>query len=513
MTFKNIILGTAASCLAMSGAIAADLPAGGAEPAGYVTVSNTFGEGYINIPGSESFYKLNGDVRSRYLFNMPGGGDPNGKIDGRARFGVDFKRETGIGIASATAKVSLEFDSKGDSSVGVGDAFGSLGGLSLGKQGYAGNITYSNYAVDGYHVDNSGPLLGYNLGVGFGTSVALTVATPTGGSDFIPNIGAAAKISQGWGDITLGGGAVSHEMKGADLDYDLMHPDAMKDGALLTKLTKTHDDYEEHPNISTFGWYGGGGLEMPIPGLADSTKLGASGFYFSGANITNIGSQSIYERRPTCADDDATCLAEHGPNKIGDVTVAGRILRPGTPANGDLECKAGVEAADCTANTDDKDIMSRPRVVADYYTSDQFKELTDDEKSSLKTLEGDRFNPVRVAGSDEDDLGYQDKYYSTSGFSANAGLNHSFSSDISLGVNGGFFMVKDGDYSQLGYTGGGKLNYSPVTNTTFSLGGSYSGGSVSYSGDDDNISTAFGDDGDGSVDANISVTLEISQAF
>lgn len=67
MTFKGILLGSAAALVAMSGARAADAVAVVAEPEPmeYVRVCDTYGEGYFYIPGTETCLRVAACYRSR----------------------------------------------------------------------------------------------------------------------------------------------------------------------------------------------------------------------------------------------------------------------------------------------------------------------------------------------------------------------------------------------------------------------------------------------------------------
>ena len=58
-TIKNLVLGTAAALLAISGAQAADLPAK-AKAVQYVKICSLYGAGFYYIPGTETCIKLGG---------------------------------------------------------------------------------------------------------------------------------------------------------------------------------------------------------------------------------------------------------------------------------------------------------------------------------------------------------------------------------------------------------------------------------------------------------------------
>jgi Porin subfamily len=65
---KRLILGSAASVLAMGGAQAADLPVK-AKAVEYVRVCSLYGAGFFYIPGTDTCIKLGGYLRVDATFN------------------------------------------------------------------------------------------------------------------------------------------------------------------------------------------------------------------------------------------------------------------------------------------------------------------------------------------------------------------------------------------------------------------------------------------------------------
>src|SRR5690349_24549179 len=62
-TIRNLVLGTAASLLAVGTAGAADLPVK-AKPVEYVKVCSLYGAGFYYIPGTDTCIKLGGFIRT-----------------------------------------------------------------------------------------------------------------------------------------------------------------------------------------------------------------------------------------------------------------------------------------------------------------------------------------------------------------------------------------------------------------------------------------------------------------
>src|ERR1700686_4672575 len=74
---NNLVLGSAAAMLAMSGAQAADLPVK-AKPVEYVKGCSLYGAGFFYIPGTDTCIKIGGAVRLQGEYNAGAGGVPVG---------------------------------------------------------------------------------------------------------------------------------------------------------------------------------------------------------------------------------------------------------------------------------------------------------------------------------------------------------------------------------------------------------------------------------------------------
>ena len=492
MTLKKSFLGTIAGTLAITGAIAAD---GTTEPGDSIRVCDTAGLIGYTAPGSDICLAINGDIRARYHFLEPDVGDIKGDFTARGRIWLDARRKTNPEGFRSYIRVSSDV-----TNIKLDRAFLQIGGIVGGYADSFGNITYGEYALNAnngqYYVNNSSPMLGYSLGVGFGTSINLSVEKSPErnvqgyiepiNNGLIPDIGATIEVDQDWGALRVGGGFLSHRLEGLHLTYDITHPDwTALSAADKIKYGEDiyHANYVEQEDLSKFGFYAGGGFEIPIPGLADSTRIGVNGFYFSGAvsKMSGISSHKIAPRKATCGANEAECSN----------AFAGRVAKPRTerdepltnesPQTGDLE----------------------------YFTREEYTALGDG-KTPLQTII--LFEDVNLTNSTATGKGYERDLTSTTGFSANGGLEHKFSPAISLGVNGGFFRATDGDYNQTGFMAGGAINYT-FSSTTYSIGGDFASASISYTGADTNISTEFEADGDGTVDPRFSVTFSVSHSF
>ena len=72
---NSLLLGSAASLVAIAGAQAADLPVK-AKPVEYVKVCSLYGAGFFYIPGTDTCIKIGGAVRVQAEVNAGAGGVP-----------------------------------------------------------------------------------------------------------------------------------------------------------------------------------------------------------------------------------------------------------------------------------------------------------------------------------------------------------------------------------------------------------------------------------------------------
>ncbi|MFB9265092.1 porin, partial [Bradyrhizobium erythrophlei] len=108
---KSLILGPAATLIAVGGALAADLPVK-AKAVEYVKVCSLYGPGFYYIPGTDSCIKLGGYLRSDVLVNsnavnignISGAGGANNRFTNgytwrsREGFNIDTRTATEYGV-------------------------------------------------------------------------------------------------------------------------------------------------------------------------------------------------------------------------------------------------------------------------------------------------------------------------------------------------------------------------------------------------------------------------------
>ena len=277
-------------------------------------------------------------------------------------------------------------------------------------------------------------------------------------------------------------GVLSHLSEGTK--YDTTHADYMA----LSDTDKAALD--DPADLTGFGFYVGGGAEFPIPGLS-STKIGGSGFFFSGAlsKMAGIPSLDVYKRLPGCSA---------GENCTQQPEGAGRPL-----------FKAGKAPNDPTlvgthGEGDDAVMFAKAQAL----------KVDDFDPDDLQTVT--LFKEDYSVGSPDSPVageGHINEIKLNSGFSANGGVTHSFGSQIALHVNGGFYSASEGDYSATGFMAGSSLDYKPVAGTTFTVGGEFASASVSHGGEEtDPVKKEFDADAQ-AFDPSFSVTLSVTQSF
>ncbi|WP_165790872.1 porin [Pleomorphomonas carboxyditropha] len=136
MNLKSILFGTAASLMAASGALAADLP-GEAAPAAidYVKVCDAYGAGFFYIPGTETCLKFSGRVRASVTYTNNGGDLNTGadnvrmRTDGRVQF--DARTASDIGTVRSFFEIGIDDQTR---NILANQAFIQVGYVTVGRQ-------------------------------------------------------------------------------------------------------------------------------------------------------------------------------------------------------------------------------------------------------------------------------------------------------------------------------------------------------------------------------------------
>ncbi|MDB5503092.1 MAG: putative Omp2b porin [Tardiphaga sp.] len=199
-TIKGLILGSAASILAIGGAQAADLPVK-AKAVEYVKVCSLYGAGFYYIPGSDTCVKIGGAIRLETTLNGQASGNGNwyGGADGSQAFGanwygtrtrfnlnVDTRTATEYGVLRAFGDMKVDF-TRGTSGISGGTiaevdyVFIQFAGFTLGKavsmfdpQWILSKPTISSGFQAGSNDATGIPQLAYTASFGNGVSATIS---------------------------------------------------------------------------------------------------------------------------------------------------------------------------------------------------------------------------------------------------------------------------------------------------------------------------------------------------
>jgi hypothetical protein len=211
--FHQVLLGSAAALVAVSGARAADaIVAVEPEPVDYVRVCDVYGKGFYYIPGTETCLSVGGYVR----FQVNVAGDPAQNLEGddydlrsrvRARLNFDAREETELGTLRAFARLQATNLSGANNGVAIDQAYIQLGGLLMGYRDSMwssdiggledGLLTDTDLIVGDFNTNQ----ISYTFAAGgFSASIGLE---DDGTGDVVPDIHGKLVYSGAWGGAYL----------------------------------------------------------------------------------------------------------------------------------------------------------------------------------------------------------------------------------------------------------------------------------------------------------------------
>ncbi len=153
MKLKTLLMGSAASLIAVSGAYAADAVVAEPEPMDYVKVCDMYGAGFFYIPGTETCLKISGYVDVQYEYSqidnkvaVESGSEGSSSWDAGefsdsysigepvylARVNFDAREETDYGTLQSYIRMEGSGDHTGGGGLKALDVYISLGGFSMG---------------------------------------------------------------------------------------------------------------------------------------------------------------------------------------------------------------------------------------------------------------------------------------------------------------------------------------------------------------------------------------------
>jgi hypothetical protein len=340
-TIKGLILGSAASILAMGAAQAADLPVK-AKAVEYVKVCSLYGAGFYYIPGTDTCIKIGGAIRLDVAFNgniydnpfWQGGAGGSGVFTKdyfvsreRVNATLDTRTATEYGVVRTYSNIQFDFSQNRESIAGgfveMDYAFIQFAGFTMGKavsqfdpQWALSKPTISSGLNAGSNNATGIPQLAYTASFGNGVSATISIENasayrqaglynsglplllPFGtntaanyggasnnfvgngsGGNHMPDIVGNVRLDQAWG--TLHGAAAMH---------------ASTAGFYSNGAFGAGNESFGHPDDS-YGYAVSGAIELKnLPtGAGDSLKLeasygrGAAKYVFGGTTDVNGG--------------------------------------------------------------------------------------------------------------------------------------------------------------------------------------------------------------------------------
>jgi hypothetical protein len=215
MNIKSLLLGSAATLAAVSGARAGDaIVAAEPEPLSYVRICDAYGVGYFYIPGTETCLRISGKVRTEgYSADAKNAASRTGTLwHDRAELGFDTATDTEYGALKTNTVYRFE-DTEGTNTSKVLWANISLGGFLVGKldsqytmyMGYTTNLINDEVIYEGPKELNQ---LTYTYDPGNGFTALVSLEDSNSGSTSTSYRGAwkTAESDHYAPDVVVGGG-------------------------------------------------------------------------------------------------------------------------------------------------------------------------------------------------------------------------------------------------------------------------------------------------------------------
>ena len=325
---NSLLLGSAASLVAIAGAQAADLPVK-AKPVEYVKVCSLYGAGFFYIPGTDTCIKIGGAVRVQAEWNAGAGGIPVGfgntteagqgartrqntnDINQRTRiyFSVDARQQTDYGTLRTYFRFGIQETSPSDPVTGAAywdRAFIQFAGFTVGKtlsffDGMSmATFNYNNPRTMGDTGPNGITLWAYTAQFGNGISATLSAEDPTARGKSVTS----TQLAGTWGMGTLtsdaglaGQSATNNGFGYPDVIGALRVDQAWGSAQLMGAMhdasgayygtTTTGAQQFGHPS-NAFGWAIGGSLAINLP------TFGATSNVNSQPNVDQFQIQGVW---------------------------------------------------------------------------------------------------------------------------------------------------------------------------------------------------------------------------
>ncbi|WP_350335640.1 porin [Coralliovum pocilloporae] len=323
MTFKSLVLGSAAALMTVGGAQAADLPA---EPIDYVRVCDAYGSGFYYIPGSDTCLRVGGRIRADYAYiDRDNFDDGDGQFLYQARYYVrlDARTQTDFGLLRAYGSAQFRTGNFGLGPAGdtrgrlvVESAFIQWGGFTFGRNDSFASI-YHGYFGLAPQVDIAEPydevnLLAYTYQLGNGFSITASLESQTsafGRNSQVLDLGSG--VNSAGQAVTVSGGAITvdpgpggvaippgvigpatvaafdnvqQDDEAPDLVVNLNLNQSWGSANVVGALHYIETDGASGGDDETLGWAIGGGVTLNVPFAGQNDTIGIQAVYAEGAS-------------------------------------------------------------------------------------------------------------------------------------------------------------------------------------------------------------------------------------
>jgi hypothetical protein len=313
---KCLLLSSAVSLVAVTGARAADLPVK-AKPVEYVKICSLYGLGFFYIPGTDTCIKIGGAIRVQADYNAGAGGTPVGlggsveapqgaltrsatndtNFRNRIYFSIDARQQTEYGTLRTYFRLGASQTTPADPVAGAvfwDRAFIQFAGFTVGKTlSFFDGVTFTTFNYGAYRTNSdtgySGvygvTLWAYTAQFGNGISATLSAEDPTGRGKSVTNAQLAG--TWGMGTLTSDAGLAAQSATNNGFQY----PDVV--GALRVDQTwgmaqvmaAMHDASGAYYGTTTvgaqqfghpgnaYGWAVGGALAINLPTFGATSNV------------------------------------------------------------------------------------------------------------------------------------------------------------------------------------------------------------------------------------------------
>jgi hypothetical protein len=308
---KGLLLGTAASLVAVAGTQAADLPVK-AKPVEYVKVCSLYGSGFFYIPGTDTCIKLGGAVRVQAEFNAGSGGIPVGfgsnaeagqgaftrdktndtNFRTRIYFSVDARQQTEYGTLRSYVRFGVQQTTPGDTVGGAvywDRAFIQFAGFTVGKTvSFYDGVSFATFNYNNPRTTfDTGPngitLWAYTAQFGNGISGTISAEDPNGRTKIVDNATSSSGAIWSFGSVGTNSNGLSANAGGngmlfPDIVGNLRVDQAWGSAQIMAAMHDAGGSYygstvsTGHPS-NAFGWAIGGALAVNLPGWGATSNV------------------------------------------------------------------------------------------------------------------------------------------------------------------------------------------------------------------------------------------------